>query len=322
MHSRDGLYPNRHGELGTEPGTGAHASPEDSLCSRSSPPAPGPHVSPGDHPTGTLGGAAGPSALCPPPPVMGHWSKAKPFLTCCVPSRTPAGLCWLLEQGRAPQALQTPQQRQQTLGRCTEMQLKAALGHKGLVCPAHQRPPTPHHTEHHAGTRCSTETLPNPHNSLFSTFHFLCMRETQKAQSPVSPAQPTWDGQDWPLQGAEISVVTQLAGVNAPWLVHPLRMGTGRQGHEPLSQLSPWPCMARNTAGNVLMLVSLLAQASPKSAGPDPCAMSPSRERQPGDAGTAEMSPSVVPSAVGNRGTSSTSKTALFPRSHGAGGLW
>lgn len=59
------------------------------------------------------------------------------------------------------------------------------------------------------------------------------------------------------------------------------------------------------------MLMPLLSQASPKAPGPDPCTtFPPPGERQPGDAGTAEMPPSVVLSAAGTRGTPSTSETA------------
>lgn len=98
----------------------------------------GPTPSLGTSPARMLGGAVSPSVLCTPALAMGlsrgPWSKAKPFLTRCVPSRTPAGLCWLLQL-----ALQAPWQRQQTLGRCMEVHLRAAFGDEGLVWPCMER---------------------------------------------------------------------------------------------------------------------------------------------------------------------------------------
>lgn len=97
--------------------------PPGSRCAPGAPRLPhGPPPALGTSPMGVLGGAAGPSVTSSSsrgsfegPP----WSKAnQPLLTRCVPPRSPAGLCWLLERGRASCALQTPWQRQQTLGRC------------------------------------------------------------------------------------------------------------------------------------------------------------------------------------------------------------
>lgn len=85
------------------------------------------------------------SVLCPPFPATvlsrGPWSKkAKPFLISCVPDVHPGPQqVWLLEQEWAPRALQTPRQRQQTLGRCMEKHLRAALGDEGLVWPRTER---------------------------------------------------------------------------------------------------------------------------------------------------------------------------------------
>lgn len=145
IYIRAGLYPEKHRKLGTEPCTGAHVFPEDLLCSRSSPPAPGPRAIPGDQPHGDAWRS---ESLCAVSSSSSHGSFKEPMEqsqtlsdTLCprCPPRTPAGLCWLLEQQQAPCALQTPRQRQQTLGRCTEMHLRAALGDEGLVWPCTER---------------------------------------------------------------------------------------------------------------------------------------------------------------------------------------
>ena len=171
--------------------------------------------------------------------------------------------------------------------------------------PAGPTPPLPA-TAPHTSTRCTTETLPNPRNSLFSTSSFfffvrVCAGDggtkphvtgaahlgragTGHCGKRRPPGSPTWQGQ-----------------THHAWSRHPARMGTGRQWHEPLSPLSPCPCTARNTVGNGLTLTSLLAQASPEAPGPEPRATSCQGK------GNLEMPPSGVPSAVG---TSSPSETA------------
>lgn len=154
----------------------------------------------------------------------------------------------------------------------------------------------------HAGPHCSTETLQNPHNSFFPTsnFLFLCAHGTQRAQSPMSPAQPTWDRQE-PAAAGSGDPCGRPAGRGEhtmPGAGIPQGWGQGGSGMSRCHgchHVPAWP----EAVGNGLTLMFLLAQASPKAPGPDPCVVSPPRERQPGDAGTAEVPPSTVPSVAG-----------------------